>query len=480
MTIPEETKTEQTEEQKKPGSAAEKKKERDSSQFWISFLLILFHLCLAIVILWGVYWLVERHEYRAEHIIAVSDGDPVQICYAPDDNATKASAQYIACAIRQKLGTETELVTETDEDAWNIRILCGVDLPDEQDAGRTLFGPLPTAANAGEEDEYSVYITENRVTILVSEQELCFGAVKAVVDRWFQEDCGLKEDGSLHISRNMIDRQLAGLQTEITGQFRILSQNLRNRDDEDGNTVSERAERFFQLVDDYQPDLIGTQEATSKWMQLLENRLSNHYGLLGCSRKGPNADSGERNAILYRKDRFTFLQGDTFWLSNTPSVVSKLNYDGAVRICTWALLQDNETGKTLLFSNTHLQNQIGSSTFYRDVRARQAEIILFKLRGNGNMISTYPGFLTGDFNGDPSEPFYSAVTSVYDDAHTTAISDFSSVAYSFHGYGQTEELLDFCFHSPENVTILDYRILDDKYDGYVSDHYGILVTALVN
>ncbi len=460
---------------------AEQNKKTASTHRWNDTVLILIHLLLAVFIVAGTLWCKQYREYIADRIVAAPDGEPVVIYCYPDNNAVKASAQYLACAIRQKLGIENVLVTETDEDSWNIRILSGIELPDEQDLGKTLFAPLPTAANAGEEDDYLIHLTENRVTILVPEQELCFGAVKAIVDRWFQEDCGLKEDYGLHISWNIIYRQLVGLQTEISGQFLILSQNLRNRDDEDGNTVSERAERFFQLVDDYQPDLIGTQEATSKWMQLLEDGLSNRYELFGCSRNGPNADSGERNAILYRKDRFTFLRGDTFWLSNTPSeAASKLNYEGAVRICTWALLQDTETDKTILFSNTHLQNQIGSSTFYRDVRARQAEIILYKLRGNGNMISTYPGFLTGDFNGDSSEPFYSALTSEYDDAHTTAISDSSSVEYSFHGYGQTEELLDFCFHSPENITILDYRILDDQYDGYVSDHFGILVTALAN
>ena len=41
-------------------------------------------------------------------------------------------------------------------------------------------------------------------------------------------------------------------------------------------------------------------------------------------------------------------------------------------------------------------------------------------------------------------------------------------------------MIDFCFHSPHKITVLDYRILDDQYNGYVSDHYGIMVTAVVN
>ena len=95
------------------------------------------------------------------------------------------------------------------------------------------------------------------------------------------------------------------------------------------------------------------------------------------------------------------------------------------------------------------------------------------------MLTLYPGFLTGDFNGISDEAFYSIVTSWYEDSRTTAIKDSSSVDFSYQNYGNAQYLLDYCFHSPNNVAILDYHILDDQYNGYVSDHYGILVTAIV-
>ena len=41
-------------------------------------------------------------------------------------------------------------------------------------------------------------------------------------------------------------------------------------------------------------------------------------------------------------------------------------------------------------------------------------------------------------------------------------------------------MIDYCFHSPRNVTVLDYHILSDVVEGYVSDHYGLLVTAVLN
>ena len=72
------------------------------------------------------------------------------------------------------------------------------------------------------------------------------------------------------------------------------------------------------------------------------------------------------------------------------------------------------------------------------------------------------------------------MTAWYRDAASTAITDSSKVHYSYHGYGKEQWMIDYCFHSPRNVTVLDYHILSDVVEGYVSDHYGLLVTAVLN
>ena len=102
------------------------------------------------------------------------------------------------------------------------------------------------------------------------------------------------------------------------------------------------------------------------------------------------------------------------------------------------------------------------------------------MRKNDNYLELYPGFLTGDFNGSPADFYYEQIIQYYDDSRNTAITNSSAVDYTYQNYGKSERLLDHCFHSPGNVTILDYRILDDLYGGYISDHFGILVTALLN
>ena len=443
------------------------------------FSVILSVLFLSALLAAETVWVIQYCAYHAKQVIALPGGSPVTIYIDPDDPAVKAAAQYLAYAIEQKTGTEAEIAPVQDDEIRGICISYG-HLPERTGhRANSLFTSATYAANVDENRTYSIELGENSLHIQIANRKDCFGSVRAVADRWLQEDSGLKGDSGLTISRAMIDRQLSGLETEVTGKLRILTQNLRNNDDGEGLTVKERSARLFQLIEENQPDLIGTQECTWEWLQLLQNELSDRYELFGCSRLGTNTHSGEWNAVLYRKDRFTFRGGDTFWLSNTPSTeASKLNYNGSPRICTWVLLQDSETEKEFLFGTTHLHHH--DSEFYRALRARQAEILLRKLHGYGDIIHKYPGFLTGDFNGEPNEPFYPVMTELFEDSRTTAIDDSSTITYSYHDYGQRKELLDYCFHSPNNTTILDYHILDDQYHGYISDHYGILVTAVLN
>ena len=430
-----------------------------------------------VLLLFAIPYVLFR-AYTAETVLIGPDRSSVAVYYEPEDPAAAAAANYLACAVEQALGVPLETVTRQEDGLRYISILSSSAEAEEMPAAEKL--DLDRSFNPEEAGPvYSVSLEERGLVIRVPAREDCFSAVKAVADRWLSADCGLKRPGELGVSRFMVEKQLSGLSIELKHQLRILTQNLRYCDDKDGNSVAERAKRFEKLVSDNRPDIIGTQECTLQWLQLLRAAFSDSYEFFGCSRLGPNSDAEEWNAVLFRKDRFELLDGDTFWLSNTPGeAASKLNYDGCVRICTWVLLRDQETGKIFLFGNTHLQD--GGTAFYQEVRARQAEVLFRQLRGTTNRLAQYPGFLTGDFNGEANEPFYSEVTGVYADARTVAVNNSSTADFSFHGYGQQQVLIDYCFCSPKNTTILDYQILDTQYGGYVSDHYGILITALLN
>lgn len=250
-----------------------------------------------------------------------------------------------------------------------------------------------------------------------------------------------------------------------SAKFLVLSQNVRCADDGENKMISDRAPRFKQLVEKYKPDIIGTQETTPRWNTFFEENLT-EYGRIGCSREGENATVGEWGTILYRLDRFELIDSDTFWLSDTPEKVSRVKGSKCNRICTWALFKDKSTQETFVMANTHLDH--GTD----EVREQQMEILLNEL---SDLINRYPLILTGDFNAIPGSAAYNAATEKLVDARTDALENRSTIEHTFDSYGQktSGKIIDYCFYT-DKATATWYKVANDQFDGYVSDHYGVL------
>ena len=252
-------------------------------------------------------------------------------------------------------------------------------------------------------------------------------------------------------------------EAEEPAKIRVLTQNLRSGNDSGGNSIRERQPRFRELMAEYTPDLVGTQETTWDWLLYLKRTFGEEYSVLGCSREGKDATSGEWNAILYKADRFELLDSDTFWLTSTPEKVSAVNGSKCKRICTWALLKDTETGATLVFCNTHLDHS------NNDIRNQQAQYLISGLQ---EYIGKYPVILTGDFNASNSTTPYKTITSTLKDSHWAAKKK-SSGGCTFHNYGASSSEIDFVFFDDAFLTAEQYYVVKDDFGGYVSDHYGV-------
>ena len=251
----------------------------------------------------------------------------------------------------------------------------------------------------------------------------------------------------------------------------VLSQNVRCNNDGTNKNISDRAPRFKLLVEKYSPDLIGTQETTPTWNNYFKTYFAGEYGMVGCSRNGKNATSGEWGTILYRLDRFELLDSGDFWLSSTPDRVSKVSGSNCYRICTWALLKDKVTGKTLIFANTHLDHGTDA------VRDQQ---VLYLFAGLGDKIGKYPIYLTGDFNAKPDSSVYSVATSKLLDARVDAQENRSTIEWTFDSYGsQTPgKIIDYCFYDDQSDALW-YKVASDQFGGYVSDHYGVITEFII-
>lgn len=255
-------------------------------------------------------------------------------------------------------------------------------------------------------------------------------------------------------------------------KLKIISYNIRYTDDPGGNSIDERAPRLKHVIDMYDPDLVGFQEATPRWITHLYNDYEGKYEIRYKYRSTQNSES---TPLMWKRDKFELQDEGYFWLSETPEVESKGWGASLWRICYWVKLKIKATGETILFYNTHFdggkEHHIGASN-----------LILQRARAQGGF-SKYAVFLTGDFNMTPWSAGYSAMVSDGDmsDVNEDLNQDKSTTT---DGYNQTDgksgHIIDFTFYSPKQAAPLFYKVLNEKsHNGYVSDHRGLYTEVAV-
>ncbi len=106
-------------------------------------------------------------------------------------------------------------------------------------------------------------------------------------------------------------------------EISVLSQNLRiTASDGAENEIMLRSERFLELIDQYQPDLMGLQEFDPSWDFFLYSELQDRGYELLYEYRGPG--SFEATPIAYKTDKFELLEEKYFWLSDTARINSSL------------------------------------------------------------------------------------------------------------------------------------------------------------
>jgi endonuclease/exonuclease/phosphatase family metal-dependent hydrolase len=233
-----------------------------------------------------------------------------------------------------------------------------------------------------------------------------------------------------------------------------------------------RIPRFVNYIGSVNPDFIGTQEMNTYWMDSLDAYLT-LYDSYGVKRGGDSDEnSSEMNSIFWLADKYTAVERNTFWLSETPNEESKYTYvdengdtqeAGCNRICTYAVLENNETGDLYIQMNTHTDNSSEQARIFG------VNVILDKI----NQLKSRYGedvnvILTGDFNETSDGEAYQEVASVLNDC--TDVSK-EQATYQEWGYRQTgDKPIDFIF---TNGSGSNYQVLNNISGGYVSDHYGV-------
>lgn len=118
------------------------------------------------------------------------------------------------------------------------------------------------------------------------------------------------------------------------------------------STGTSRRDLALSVVNDFDPDILGVQEALLNQVDDLQNALpgSDFYGV----GREDGVNAGEFMGIFYRSSRFTQTDQGTFWLTDTPNVPSTFPGAANRRIASWITLADNEANNREYFVlNTH-------------------------------------------------------------------------------------------------------------------------------
>lgn len=261
--------------------------------------------------------------------------------------------------------------------------------------------------------------------------------------------------------------------------IKLLSQNLYSLDAPNGNSIDERASRFETMVAELKPDIIATQEGNKDWVGKLK-KIDN-YAFSGISSYGERSMGGLWNGILYNEERFVLMDEGNFWINDEvkkPALAA-----GAMdkRICTWVELFDRYTGGSIVVASAQLDHACDT------VRLTELGQLTRALKGNlGKRYNNMPVYLALDLKCEvDGDVYYDMIANRgFDDARLLALEDKSEGKGSNHFFGRAEEGREECFwFAREYGEVLSYEVVDGKYKGendteagYVSDHYGILLT----
>jgi endonuclease/exonuclease/phosphatase family metal-dependent hydrolase len=249
--------------------------------------------------------------------------------------------------------------------------------------------------------------------------------------------------------------------------IRVLSFNIRCGYCEPSDSInhwSRRKALVVQTIEGSKADIIGLQEAEKFQVLDLVNAMP-QYEWYGIGRD--DGGSGEMNAVLIKKSRFSIETKQTIHLSPTPQIVSQ-GWDAAYkRTLTKLRLRDLSNGKSLNYFNSHFDH-IGKLA-----RLNSAILIIDEAKKLG----PEPLILTGDFNDRPGFDGYKVLSSMLLDTALTSKTPSKGGDITFNGFGrdlQAGNKIDYIFASPHYET-KSHEIITKLYDGnYPSDHFAIL------
>lgn len=271
----------------------------------------------------------------------------------------------------------------------------------------------------------------------------------------------------------LINKEEVELDTSNKEEITVMSSNVRCFSPTDLFKKSwfYRANLIRDDINEVKPDIIGFQEVT--WL---------HYGYLQDVLEGYDSVINYRDdfilsegcPVFYRVDKFELVDKGSFWLSETPDVMSKDWGSACYRVCSYVILKVKATNKELVVFNTHLDHVSD------EARINGIQVVLDKIQEFGGK----PSILMGDFNAEVGSPTMLAAYEKFDDAHNTAEVNLQEgqkeATYQAWGEKLDKKRIDFLMVSKTGIDVKKYDVVDRTHNGvYASDHFPIYIDIVL-
>jgi endonuclease/exonuclease/phosphatase family metal-dependent hydrolase len=247
----------------------------------------------------------------------------------------------------------------------------------------------------------------------------------------------------------------------------VMTFNIRYDNPDDGMfSWDSRREMVFWLIEKYDPDILGIQEALESQMNELDTALS-AYRWSGVGRDDGEC-MGEYVPVFFKKDRFMLADEGQFWLSETPEAPGSKGWDAAcTRMVSWIKLLEIGSGYEYYVFNTHFDH-VGTQA-----RLNSARLLTDSIR---HIASLKPVIIMGDLNSAPESDPLNVLSELFSDSRMLAVKTDSASATTYVGFPADltrGDIIDHIFISP-HFGVEEYEIISDNAGGFFpSDHLPV-------
>ncbi len=251
---------------------------------------------------------------------------------------------------------------------------------------------------------------------------------------------------------------------EVDEPIRVMSANLRciNPLDTGKKSWFYRADLIIKNIENNKPSIIGFQEATKWQYAYLKDCLTDFDSVITYR---DESTFSEGCPIFYRTDMYDLVDKGSFWLSETPEVMSKDWNSKCYRICSYVILKEKSTEKEFVVFNTHLDHVSD------EARINGIGVVLDKISQFGSL----PSMIMGDFNAEEGSVTYENVTKDFLDARYQVDNAVDSCTYQNFGKELDRNRIDYFMISKTGINVKSYKVVTDTFDGvYPSDHFPLL------